>query len=191
MSILTNKSFWVYTLGFSAAMGSFFVFFSTAPLVLVSRAGFSQMEFSAAFATVAIVMIVVARFVKFFVLRWSISGSFMRGLFTMMAGAIVLAACAVFLKPSFITFVMPMWLIAVGMVFVVSVTANGALRDFSDASGLAVALYYSIQSLIVGGVGTLMTLVFDSDTAWPLVAYCFGMSVICFIAFTILKQKTR
>ncbi|MDE9590717.1 chloramphenicol/florfenicol efflux MFS transporter FloR, partial [Xenorhabdus bovienii] len=105
-----------------------FVFFSTAPLVLVSRAGFSQMEFSAAFATVAIVMIVVARFVKFFVLRWNISGSFMRGLFTMMAGAIVLATCAVFSKPSFITFVMPMWLIAVGMVFVVSVTANGALR---------------------------------------------------------------
>ncbi|CDH19001.1 Drug resistance transporter, Bcr/CflA subfamily (fragment) [Xenorhabdus bovienii str. kraussei Quebec] len=159
--------------------------------MLVSRAGFSQMEFSIAFATVALVMIVVARFAKFFVSHWGIPGSFVRGLFVMMAGAIALAACATFPKPSFMTFVMPMWLIAVGMVLVVSVTANGALRDFGDATGTAVALYYSIQSLIVSGLGTLMTLVFDGDTAWPLVAYCFGMSAVSFIAFMVLKQKTR
>ncbi|MDE9564338.1 CmlA/FloR family chloramphenicol efflux MFS transporter [Xenorhabdus bovienii] len=189
--ILSNKSFWIYTLGFSTAMGSFFVYLSTAPYVLVSRAGFSQMEFSIAFATVALVMIVVARFAKFFVSHWGIPGSFVRGLFVMMAGAIALAACATFPKPSFMTFVMPMWLIAVGMVLVVSVTANGALRDFGDATGTAVALYYSIQSLIVSGLGTLMTLVFDGDTAWPLVAYCFGMSAVSFIAFMVLKQKTR
>ncbi|MEQ2025149.1 CmlA/FloR family chloramphenicol efflux MFS transporter [Xenorhabdus szentirmaii] len=189
--ILSNKSFWIYTLGFSAALGSFFVFFSTAPRVLMSLAGFSQIEFSIAFATVALVMIAVTRFAKLFVARWGIQGSFLRGLLVMMAGAIILAACAAFSKPSFITFVMPMWLIAVGMVTVVSVTANGALRDFGDASGTAVALYYCIQSLIVGGVGTLMTLVLSGDTVWPLVAYSFGMPAISFIAFAVLKQKTK
>ncbi|MBD2780664.1 CmlA/FloR family chloramphenicol efflux MFS transporter [Xenorhabdus szentirmaii] len=189
--ILSNKSFWIYTLGFSAALGSFFVFFSTAPRVLMGLAGFSQIEFSIAFATVALVMIAVTRFAKLFVARWGIQGSFLRGLLVMMAGAIILAACAVFSKPSFITFVMPMWLIAVGMVTVVSVTANGALRDFGDASGTAVALYYCIQSLIVGGVGTLMTLVLSGDTAWPLVVYSFGMPAISFIAFAVLKQKTK
>ncbi|MEQ1966943.1 drug resistance transporter [Xenorhabdus nematophila] len=85
----------------------------------------------------------------------------------------------------------PMWLIAVGMVLVVSVTANGALRDFGDASGTAVALYYSIESLIVGGLGTLMTLVLDGNSAWPLVAYCFGMSAVSLIVFMVLKQKRR
>ncbi|PHM39679.1 florfenicol-chloramphenicol exporter [Xenorhabdus mauleonii] len=189
--ILSNKSFWVYTLGFSAAMGAFFVFFSISPRVLVGLAGFSQIEFSIAFATVALVMIAVTRFAKFFVARWGIQGSFVRGLFVMMAGAIILAACAVFSKPSFMTFVIPMWLIAVGMIFVGSVTANGALRDFGDASGTAVALYYCIQSLIAGGVGTLMTLMLDGDTAWPLVAYCLGMSAISFIGFIVLKLKAE
>ncbi|MDX7986312.1 CmlA/FloR family chloramphenicol efflux MFS transporter [Xenorhabdus sp. 12] len=189
--ILSNKSFWVYTLGFSAAMGSFFVFFSTSPRVLIGLAGFSQIKFSIAFATVALVMFAVARFAKFFVARWGIQGSFLRGLFAMMAGAVILAVCAVFSTPSFITFVIPMWLIAAGMIFVGSVTANGALRDFGDASGTAVALYYCIQSLIAGGVGTLMTLVFAGDTAWPLVAYCFGMSAISFIVFVVLKLKAE
>ena len=52
---------------------------------------------------------------------------------------------------------MPMWLVATGMVLVVSVSANGALRDYGDASGAAVALYYAAQSLIVAGLGTLST----------------------------------
>jgi len=64
-----------------------------------------------------------------------------------------------------------MWGIAVGLVMVVSVAASGALRDFADASGTAVALYYAVQSLIVAGIGTLVTLVLPGDTVWPLVAY--------------------
>lgn len=189
--ILSNRSFWVYTLGFSAAMGAFFVFFSTAPRVLIGRAGISQMEFSTAFATVAIVMIIVTRFAKLFVLRWGIPGCFARGALMMIVGAIVLAACTVFTAPSFMAFVIPMWLVAVGLVMMVSVTANGALRDFGDTAGTAVALYYSIQSLIVSGIGTLVILLLDGETAWPLVAYCLGMPTASLVALTTLKQKTR
>ncbi|CAB3753034.1 hypothetical protein LMG29660_01964 [Burkholderia puraquae] len=77
-------------------MGAFFVFFSTAPRVLVGAAGYSRVAFSAAFATVAIVMIVmivVSRFAGTFVSRWGEAGCVARGALTMMTGAIVLAAC--------------------------------------------------------------------------------------------------
>jgi len=57
LPIFTSLPFWVYTVGFSAGMGSFFVFFSTAPRVLIGRAGYSEFGFSLAFATVALVMI--------------------------------------------------------------------------------------------------------------------------------------
>ncbi|MEW5716854.1 MFS transporter, partial [Pseudomonas sp. SB113] len=56
LPILRSGAFWAYTLAFSAAMGTFFVFFSTAPRVLIERAGYSELEFSFAFATAAIVM---------------------------------------------------------------------------------------------------------------------------------------
>lgn len=189
--ILTSGDFWVYTLGFSAAMGAFFVFFSTAPRVLVGRAGLSQFEFSMAFSTVAIAMIVASRLAKSFMSRWDVPGSLFRGLLVMMAGALILAINTILFLPSFITFVLPMWLVAVGIVIVVSVTANGALRDFSEVSGTAVALYYCIQSLIVGGVGTLLTLVLPGDTAWPLVAYCLGLAAISLMAQSALRSKCR
>lgn len=67
--VLRSPYFWIYTLAFGTAMGSFFVFFSTAPRVLIEGAGFSELGFSVAFATVAIVMIATTRFAKRFVAR--------------------------------------------------------------------------------------------------------------------------
>ena len=93
------------------------------------------------------------------------------------------------MEPGFISFVIPMWLIAVGIVFVVSVTANGALRDFGASAGTAVAMYYCIQSLIASGLGTLSILTLDGSTAGPLVAYCLVMSVASLIGYATLKQQ--
>ena len=84
---------------------------------------------------------------------------------------------------------MPMWLVAAGMVLVVSVSANGALRDYGDASGAAVALYYAAQSLIVAGLGTLSTLTLDGDSAWPLVAYCAAMPTACLLGLALLQRR--
>lgn len=68
--------------------------------------------------------------------------------------------------------------IAFGIVLTVSVTANGALERFPHAAGTATALYYAIQSLIVGVLGTLFTIILPGDTAWPLVAFCVFMGSI-------------
>lgn len=42
--LLRSLAFWTYTLGFSAAMGTFFVFFSTSPRVLIGKAGYSELQ---------------------------------------------------------------------------------------------------------------------------------------------------
>jgi len=170
-AILSSFAFWTYTLAFSAAMSAFFVFFSTAPRVLIDRAGFSQIGFSLAFATAALVMIVTTRFVKKFAARWGIAGSVARGMAMLLFGAALLAAGQVFAAPSFATFVLPMWVIAMGIVFTTSVTANGALESFGDVAGTAVALYFCIQSLVVGFVGTLFVILLGGDTALPLAGY--------------------
>lgn len=106
----------------------------------------------------------------------------------MMAGATALAACTALMAPSFVSFVMPMWIVAIGIVLMSSVTANGALRDFDDAAGTAVALYYCVQSLIVGGAGTFVTLVLPGDTPWPLAAFCFVAPTACVLALAALKR---
>ena len=147
------------------------------------------MAFSAAFSTVALVMIAATRLAPRLVARWGIAGSFARGAATMLAGAALLAGCAATTAPSFATFVMPMWLVATGMVLVVSVSANGALRDYGDASGAAVALYYAAQSLIVAGLGTLSTLALDGGSAWPLVAYCAAMPAASLLGLALLQRR--
>lgn len=186
--ILRSGAFWVYTLGFSAAMGTFFVFFSIAPRVLVERMQYSQITFSLAFATVALVMVLTSRVAKTFIARWAVPGTFVRGLCVMVAGVLVMALAAK-LPPSFASVVLPMWGIAVGLVMVVSVAASGALSEFADASGTAVALYYAMQSLLVACFGTLATVLLPGDTVWPLVAYGLLLPVASLVAAAMLRGR--
>ncbi|GGA68009.1 chloramphenicol efflux pump [Nitratireductor aestuarii] len=187
--IFASLPFWIYTIGFSAGMGTFFVFFSTAPRVLIGRAGYSEFWFSLAFATVALVMIVTTRFVKAFVARWGIAGCVGRGMALLVCGATLLGIGELYGSPSFLTFILPMWVIAVGIVFTVSVTANGALAQFDEIAGSAVAFYFCIQSLIVSIVGTLAVTLLDGDTAWPLVSYATVMALLVAGGLGMLRSR--
>ncbi|NRQ13112.1 CmlA/FloR family chloramphenicol efflux MFS transporter [Ensifer sesbaniae] len=189
--VLRSGAFWTYTLGFSTAMGAFFVFFSTAPRLLIDRASYSQFGFSLAFASAAGVMILTTRFAKGFVARYGIPGCLVRGMAVLMSGGLLLAVGEVLTTPSFASFVLPMWVIAVGIVMTASVTANGALKAFDAIAGTAVALYFCIQSLIVALVGTGAVLLLSGDTAWPLVGYCLVMATVTLLALALLNRRER
>ena len=186
--IFKSPSFWTYTLAFSAGMGAFFVFFSIAPRVLIGRAGYSQLGFSIAFATVAVVMIVAARFAGLFVRKWGVAGCVARGMALLLAGAAALAVGQLCGTPSFTTLVLPMWIMAVGIVLAGSVTANGALAEFGDIAGSAVAFYFCMQSLIVSLIGTLAVTALDGDSAWPLVVFSAVMALLVLAALHRLQR---
>jgi DHA1 family florfenicol/chloramphenicol resistance protein-like MFS transporter len=189
--ILTSLPFWVYTVGFSTAMGAFFVFFSTAPRILIDKAGFSGIAFSFVFATVALVMIVTARFAKHFVMRWGIAGSLARGMAVLLSGAMLLVFGELFLQPSLVSFVVPMWIIAIGIVLATAVTANGALDAFGDTAGTAVALYCCVESIIVGVAGTFFVLLLGGDSAWPLAAYVCATALTTLAGLWCLPEPAR
>jgi DHA1 family florfenicol/chloramphenicol resistance protein-like MFS transporter len=191
LPVLRSLAFWTYTLGFSAAMGTFFVFFSTAPRVLVDKAGYSELEFSFAFATAAVVMIITTRFAKRFVARWGNAGSLTRGMVMLLLGAGLLSIGQVFGAPSFGTFIVPMWVMAIGIVFTVSVTANGALEKFGDIAGSAVALHFCVQSLIVSIGGTLAVIWLQGDSAWPLATFSSIMALVVLVAQGWLHHRGR
>lgn len=176
--ILKSRPFWFYTLAFGTAMGTFFVFFSTAPRILIGRAGYSQIEFSLAFASAALVMVLTARISQKFVSSWGIDGSIGRGMALILVGALVLAAVPESSDPTFMTTILPVWLMAVGIVFTVSVTPNGAMADFADRAGLAVALYFAGQSVIVAILGTAAVVILGGDTSAPLIAFAGLMSLM-------------
>jgi MFS transporter, DHA1 family, chloramphenicol/florfenicol resistance protein len=175
LQIVANVPFWIYTLGFSTAMGAFFVYFSTAPLVLINRAGLNPVAFSLVFGTVALVMMATSRFVGRLAARWGEVGCLIRGMTFLASGAALLAADEILAFPSLLGFIGPMWLIAAGITLSCAVTANGALRSFGHAAGTATAIYSCLESVIVSCAGTLSVTLLPPDTAWPLAAFC-GMA---------------
>ncbi|WIX32355.1 CmlA/FloR family chloramphenicol efflux MFS transporter [Salinicola sp. JS01] len=188
-SILESLDFWVYTLGFSAGMGSFFVFFSTAPRMLMDRAGYSGIEFSLTFSSVALVMVLTTRCIRSFVTQWGNVGCVLRGMALLIGGALLLSVGELCWEPSFFTLIVPMWVMAIGIVCTVSVTANGALGAFDDIAGTAVALYFCIQSLIVSFAGTLSIILLNGDTAWPLICYATTMALLVSAGLALLRLR--
>jgi MFS transporter, DHA1 family, chloramphenicol/florfenicol resistance protein len=181
LKILRDFAFWTYTLGFGTAMGTFFVFFSTAPRILIERGGFGETTFSLAFASVAMVMIAATRLLSPYTRKWGVRKS-------VALGALILLLTENLLQPSFVSLILPMWLAAIGIVLTASMTANGALAAFDDSAGMAVALYFCIQSLMVSLAGTALVILLPGDTAWPLIAFC---TVAPLVVLTMLARLQR
>lgn len=169
-AILASGPFWTYTLGFSAAMGAFFVYFSTAPAVLIGGLGLSSIGFSLAFGTAALVMIATARFAGRFTARWGRRGCLIRGMALLLAGAGLLMLGQLAAGPSLWAFLVPVWVVSAGISVTCAVTANGALHGFGHVAGTATALYACLEGLIVGAVGTLAVLVLPAGLA--LAGFC-------------------
>ncbi len=108
-------------------MGTFFVFFSTAPRVLIGQADYSEIGFSLAFATVALRHDRDNPFCEVLCRQMGIAGCVARGMALLFAERSCWESANSYGSPSFLTFILPMWVMAVGIVFTVSVTANGAL----------------------------------------------------------------
>ncbi len=187
--MLRSLRFCTYTLGFSAAMGTFFVFFSTAPRVLIGQGGLAPVGFSLAFASVAVVMVLTTGVAGRAVTRWGQGGCLARGMALLLVGALLLAVGQCMGRASWMGFILPMWVAAMGIVLAVSVTANGALQAFADSAGRAVALYFCTQSVLVAVIGTFAVVTLGGDSAWPLVGYCLLMAVVTLAALGVLRRR--
>ena len=110
-----------------------------------------------------------------------------RGMILILAGAVTLAIASASSSPSFATIILPAWILAVGIVFTVSVTPNGAMAEFGDRAGLAVALYFAGHSVIVAILGTGAVIAFNGDTAGPLIAFAGAMSTTILILQRVKK----
>lgn len=175
---LKRLNFWLYTLCYSAGMGSFFVFLSTAPQLMMGRQGLSQLNFSLLFATVAVAMMGTARIIGRLIPRWGSLNTLRIGMGCLAAGAIFLVMTESWAPLSVLGFIAPMWLVGVGVATAVSVAPNGALRGFDHIAGAVTAVYFCLGGLLLGGIGTLTITLLPSDTAWPIIAYCLILATV-------------
>ena len=107
----------------------------------------------------------------------------------LLASALALLLTEQLLQPSFASLIAPMWLAAIGIVLTASMTANGALAAFDDSAGMAVALYFCIQSLMVSLAGTVLVILLPGDTAWPLIAFCTVMPLVVLAMLARLQRS--
>jgi MFS transporter, DHA1 family, chloramphenicol/florfenicol resistance protein len=188
-AVLSHPDFWTYMLGYGVAMGSFFVYFSIAPGLLIHHYGYSPLGFGLMFGTVALVLIGVSRFAGRLVERYGLAGCLFRGMGLIMMGAVLLVVRETTID-SVVSFMLPAWIIAVGIAITVAVAANGALAPFSEIAGTSTALYYCLSSVFLVSTGTAAVVLLPGGTAWPLVAYGGLGAVLVMMLLARSRQRT-
>jgi len=188
---MKHLNFWLYTLCYSAGMGSFFVFLSTSPWLMMNRQGLSQFNFSLLFATVAVAMMATARIMGRLTPRWGSLNTLRAGMGCLIAGALLLAIGETLIPHAVLGFIAPMWLVGVGIATAVSVAPNGALQGFDHIAGTVTAAYFCLGGVLLGGIGTLIITLLPKATAWPIVAYCLALAVavLCLSCFSVSKPS--
>lgn len=184
-------NFWLYTLCYSAGMGTFFVFFSTAPRLMMGRQEMSQIRFSLLFATVAVAMLGTTRIMARLVRRWGSLNTLRMGMCCLMAGAMLLVVGESWMPLSVSAFIAPMWLMGVGIAMAVSVAPNGALQGFDHIAGAATAVYFCLGGLLLGGTGTAIIVLVPSDTAWPVIIYSLSLAVVVLGLSCVVSVRRR
>jgi DHA1 family florfenicol/chloramphenicol resistance protein-like MFS transporter len=192
-------NFWLYTLCYSAGMGSFFVFLSIAPWVMTGRQGLSQLSFSLLFASVAIAMMVASRMAGSWIVRWGLLNMLRAGMGCLIAGALLLVVGEIFAPESVVGFIGPMWLISVGISIAGSVAPNGALRGFDHIAGTATAIYFCLGSVLLGVIGTLIitllsnttlsNTMLSNTTVWPIIVYSLMLATIVLCLSCLVKAR--
>lgn len=139
--VIASRVFRLYTCAFTVALGAFFVYFSIAPGILIEKQGYSSLTFSLLFAMVAVVMIIVSRFAGKVAQKLGVTGTLSLGMGVILAGSLIMFTGVLLQLPETFVLLLPMMVIAVGISFTCSVCATGALAEFQDIAGTAVALY--------------------------------------------------
>ncbi len=186
--IASSSKFWLFTLAFSVAMGSFFVYFSIAPHILIRRLGYTPIEFSLLFSSVALIMIITSRFVGKVVESIGINSMLRVGMGCILSGALFLGLNGFNSIMSAAGFILPMVIVAVGISSTCAVSANGALSDFPDTAGTAVAFYYCLEALTVCLFGTLAVAIFPKGSVWPLVLFCGAGSTTILVGTLLVRH---
>lgn len=171
LSILTNTKFIGYTLAYAAAMGSFFVYFSIAPIILMEKLGLDKLSFSLVFGTVALVMLAATHLIKAKVMRLSCATTVYYGFTLLVVASMVLALIELTFGLTIIGFMLPIYFVGIAIAIICAASANGALADFANCSGLATALYFALESIFVAvGVSIILAIV-GSATSIGLTIY--------------------
>lgn len=183
-TIIKSRTFMGYTLAYATAIGTFFVYFSISPSLLIDELGLNKIEFSLWFGSVAVVMIITAHFVKRLVSRWGIRGTAFIGLTGLMISGVILFGVELFFGLSLFGFMLPMYLIGINISLICSVTASGALEAFSSSAGLATALYYAIESLFLSALASLLIAFTPPGTSAIITIYIFISAILAIFFIT-------
>ncbi len=135
--VILNRNYQVYSLAAATGMGSFFMFFSQSPYIVIEYLGYSKPEFGVMFGMVGFSFFMASLLTSWVCQRVSVHKTVELGSFFMSIGGIALMLLQYRYGVTAEGFIMPMMVVVSGAAFVIGAGLAGTMQPFGHIAGVA------------------------------------------------------
>ena len=135
--VLINRNFQVYSLAAATGMGSFFMFFSQSPYILMDILGYSKTIYGIFFGTVGLSFFLASLLTNRICQRLGPHYTVELGAILMMTGGLLLIVLQILLGITALGFILPMMGVVSGAALTIGAGLAGTMQPFGSIAGIA------------------------------------------------------
>lgn len=188
--LICNRVFVGYSLTIGLAWCNYFAFTLESPFFLQKTLGFNSIVFGFLFSVVVLGYLAGTQITKHFANKIGWDALIFIATILCMSGALLLAVLNIFLPISWISLILPMMIIMLGVGIIIPCTQCAVMQPYAKIAGTASGLFFFIQ-MVLGGVCGLVLQLFEHDTVQPMVITIFTCSFLLIVIFYQLIWKLK
>lgn len=135
--VIINRNFQIYSLAAATGMGSFFMFFSQSPYILMDILGYSKTIYGAMFGTVGLSFFGASLMTNRLCQKMGPHYTVETGCFLMMFGGTLLIILELLFGIHALSFIIPMMMVVSGAAFTIGAGLAGTMQPFGSIAGIA------------------------------------------------------
>jgi Bcr/CflA subfamily drug resistance transporter len=135
--VVLNRNYQVYSLAAATGMGSFFMFFSQSPYIVMEYLGYSKPEFGVMFGMVGFSFFMASFLTSLICQRVGVHKTVELGSFFMSLGGIALMLMQHLYGITAVGFILPMMMVVSGAALVIGAGLAGTMQPFGHIAGVA------------------------------------------------------
>jgi len=189
--VITNRNFQVYSLAAATGMGSFFMFFSQSPYIIMEILGYSKPIYGIFFGVVGMSFFIASLYTSYLTKRYSIHTTVSLGAILMLLGGTLLVLSQLLFNITIAGFILPMMIVVAGAAYTIGAGLAGTMQPFGSIAGIAFSaigfVKFAFSALL--GIG-LMQLNISPLSLGQLIMLLSGISALsCFAYRTELRTN--
>ena len=180
--VIFSRRFQIYSLASATGMGSFFMFFSQSPYIIMETLGYSKPLFGMFFGIVGLSFFIASLFTHTLTQQYNTHTTVSIGASLMVLGSLLLILFQAIWGTTIIGFIFPMMIVVSGAAYCIGAGLAGTMEPYGSIAGIAFSAVGFIKFAFSAALGLLLMRL-------PASPYTLGLLIFQFSSLCVILCK--